>query len=103
MRVRPGYGYLSGESRWSRAGAPCPVQGRGHPGLSAFYRLRHELRRFLGMVGYYRSLCKNFSAVASPLSDLLSSKVVLKWTPRSQGAFESVKALLTTAPVLHRP
>ena len=64
---------------------------------------RRELRRFLGMVGYYRSFCKNFSAVASPLTDLLSPKVVFKWTPRSQGAFESVKALLTTAPVLSAP
>ena len=64
---------------------------------------RRELRRFLGMVGYYRSFCKNFSAVASPLTDLLSSKVSFKWTPRSQAAFESVKALLTTAPVLAAP
>lgn len=64
---------------------------------------RRELRRFLGMVGYYRSFCKNFSAFASPLTDLLSSKVTYNWTPRSQAAFESVKALLTTAPVLAAP
>lgn len=64
---------------------------------------RRELRRFLGMVGYYRSFCKNSSAFASPLTDLLSSKVTYNWTPRSQAAFESVKALLTTAPVLAAP
>ena len=64
---------------------------------------RRELCRFLGMVGSYRSFCKNFSAVACPLTDLISSNVVFKWTPRSQAAFESVKALLTTAPVLSAP
>lgn len=35
---------------------------------------RRELQRFLGMAGYYRSFCKNFSAVAAPLTDLLSPK-----------------------------
>lgn len=35
---------------------------------------RCELARFLGMAGYYRSFCKNFSAVTPPLTDLLSPK-----------------------------
>ena len=29
-----------------------------------------ELRRFLGMTGYYRRFCKNFSGKAAPLTDL---------------------------------
>lgn len=33
---------------------------------------RRELRHFLGMAGYYRSFCRNFSAVAAPLTDLES-------------------------------
>ena len=64
---------------------------------------RRELRRFLGMVGYYRSFCKNFSTVAAPLTDMLSTKRVFKWGDACQAAFESVKALLTTAPVLAAP
>uniref|UniRef100_A0A673Y3Q0 ribonuclease H n=1 Tax=Salmo trutta TaxID=8032 RepID=A0A673Y3Q0_SALTR len=36
---------------------------------------RRQLRRFLGMVGYYRTFCKNFSTVVAPLSSLLSPKV----------------------------
>ena len=64
---------------------------------------RRELRCFLGMVGYYRSFCKNFSAVATLLTDLLSPKRPFVWTEESQLAFESVKALLTTAPVLAAP
>lgn len=30
---------------------------------------KRELRRFLGMVGYYRNFCKNFSDVAKPPTD----------------------------------
>lgn len=64
---------------------------------------RRDLRRFLGMVGYYRSFCKNFSTVAAPLTDLLSTKRVFEWNDTCQSAFDSVRALLTTAPVLAAP
>lgn len=64
---------------------------------------RRELRRFLGMVGYYRSFCKNFSVVAAPLTNLLSTKRLFQWTNESQLAFDSVKSLLTAAPVLAAP
>jgi len=64
---------------------------------------RRELRRFLGMVGYYRSFCKNFSVVASPLTDLLSPKVAFKWTETCQLSFEKIKALLVSSPVLSAP
>lgn len=35
---------------------------------------RRELRGFLGMAGYYRNFCKNFSSVVVPLTILLSPK-----------------------------
>ena len=41
---------------------------------------RRQLSRFLGMVGYYRTFCKNFSTVVAPLSSLLSPKVPFKWS-----------------------
>lgn len=64
---------------------------------------RRELRRFLGMVGYYRGFCKNFSAVVAPLTDLLSPKISFAWSELCQKAFENVKALLISAPVLAAP
>ncbi|KAI3352501.1 hypothetical protein L3Q82_005453 [Scortum barcoo] len=33
---------------------------------------KKELMRFLGMIGYYRSFCRNFSTVVAPLTNLLS-------------------------------
>ncbi|KAL3992385.1 DnaJ-like proiein [Sarotherodon galilaeus] len=64
---------------------------------------RRELRRFLGMVGYYRNFCKNFSSVVKPLTDLLSPKVEFIWSSECQDAFESAKALLCHTPVLAAP
>ena len=64
---------------------------------------RRELRRFIGMAGYYRSFCRNFSSVIAPLTSLLSTERQFKWSPECQHAFESAKALLSSAPVLAAP
>ncbi|CAL9695804.1 unnamed protein product [Knipowitschia caucasica] len=64
---------------------------------------RRALRRFLGMAGYYRSFCPNFSTVALPLTRLLSPKVDFVWSQECDHAFSSLKALLSHAPVLAAP
>lgn len=64
---------------------------------------KKDLMRFLGMVGYYRCFCENFSAVVAPLTDLVSPKVKFHWTECCQQAFENAKVLLTSAPVLAAP
>ena len=64
---------------------------------------RKALQQFLGMVGYYRRFCPNFSSVASPLTDLTSNKVPFKWEAFHQQAFERIKRLLTSLPVLKAP
>ena len=64
---------------------------------------KRKLMRFLGMVGYYRRFCKNFSSVVAPLIDLLKTIVKYMWSPICQQAFQNVKALLCNAPVLAAP
>lgn len=64
---------------------------------------RRELRRFLGMAGYYCSFCKNFSTVVAPLTSLLSPVNSFVWTEDCQNAFEAVKAMLSSAPILAAP
>ncbi len=59
---------------------------------------KRELRRFLGMSGYYRGFCKNFSSVVAPLTDLLSISRVFKWSYECDRAFEAAKDLLCNAP-----
>ena len=61
---------------------------------------RKELARFLGMAGYYRSFCLNFSDIAAPLTNLLSKKVKFVWTDDCQLAFDKVKLLLQKSPAL---
>ena len=65
--------------------------------------IKNQLMRFLGMVGFYRKVCKNFAVVAEPLTKLLQKKNSFTWKDDQQQAFCKVKMLLTTAPVLVMP
>lgn len=64
---------------------------------------KKEPQRFLGLVGYYRSFCKNFSTVVFPLTDLLKAEKKFDWSHECQQAFDNVKTLLCSPPVLAAP
>lgn len=64
---------------------------------------RCKLRRFLGMAGYYRCFCQNFSVVVAPLTRLCSPLVPFVWDDVCDQAFEAAKSLLCSAPVLAAP
>lgn len=66
-------------------------------------RTRKEVSRFLGMAGYYRRFCGNFSTVAAPLTDLTGPKVPFKWTSECETAFRHLKLFLSSNPVLRTP
>ena len=58
-----------------------------------------QLVRFLGMAGYYRKFCYNFSIIAEPLTNLLGKRVKFIWTYNCQKSFEKLKAILKSDPV----
>jgi len=62
-----------------------------------------ELRAFLGAVGYYGRFIKDFSAVASPLFQLLKKDTSWKWTEERQQAFDDLKSRLVQEPILVLP
>ena len=83
---------------------------------------KDELITFLGFAGYYRKFVKDFSKIAKPLTDLLAGygskkksrrKVksdikpvtdkVWKWEQAQQKAFDRLKELLTSPPILAYP
>ena len=64
---------------------------------------RQELQRFLGMAGYCRGFCHNFSYVVHPVTNLLILKADLNWADECQHAFDSARSLLCHAPVLAAP
>jgi len=62
-----------------------------------------QIRRFLGLCGWYRRFIKNFAIIASPITDLLKKSKKLVWNSQAQEAFEKLKLSLSTAPVLANP
>ncbi|WMV50633.1 hypothetical protein MTR67_044018, partial [Solanum verrucosum] len=62
-----------------------------------------EVRSFLGLAGYYRRFVKGFSIIASPLTKLLQKEVKFIWDDKCQKSFETLKSLLTQAPILTLP
>ena len=77
---------------------------------------QEEVRKFLGFVGYYRKFIRDFSKIARPLTDLIPSTTRSKttskkttklpawtWGPAQEEAFQTLKARLTSPPVLAYP
>ena len=62
-----------------------------------------QLRRFIGMTSWYRKFLPDFATAVDPLTALLRKSKPYEWDEEQHHAFEQVKALLATAPVLHRP
>jgi hypothetical protein len=73
----------------------------------------HQIRSFLGLVGYYRrfipDFCKiakpmtDFSKIAKPMTELLKKEIKFHWDEKCEEAFHTLRKLLTTAPVLTQP
>ncbi|KAL9382439.1 hypothetical protein Peur_025474 [Populus x canadensis] len=62
-----------------------------------------DVRSFLGHAGFYRRFIHSFSTIAKPLCNLLSQDVQFDWTSKCQEAFEKLKGLLTTSPIMQAP
>ena len=65
-----------------------------------------EVWSFLGFTGYYRRFIPKFAQVACPLHELTSGenvgkkKAAIKWDSKCEQAFDDLKTLCTTAPIL---
>lgn len=64
---------------------------------------KKSLMRFLGMAGFYRRYCPNFSTVVAPLTRLTSGRVVFEWSDACQIALDQLKTYLARDPVLVAP
>ncbi|KAG1930238.1 retrotransposable element [Pimephales promelas] len=64
---------------------------------------RVALQRFLGFANFYRRFIRNFSQIAAPLSALTSVRVQFSWTQEAQTAFDRLKSLFPSAPILRSP
>ena len=66
-------------------------------------RTVRQLRRFLGIMSYYRNFINNFSTLAAPLNTLLKKKTLYNWSKECQLSFEKLKEALTEDVVLAHP
>ena len=62
-----------------------------------------EVRSFLGLASFYRRLVPKFAQIAKPMSELLRKDAPFVWSERQQTAFENMKQILCSGPVLAYP
>lgn len=61
------------------------------------------IRSFLGFCSYYRKFIKGFSSLAKPLYALTENKTKFVWEEDCQRAFEELKRMLSSSPILAFP
>jgi hypothetical protein len=65
-------------------------------------KTQKQLRRFLGITGWYQRFISNYSSVIFPLTELLRGKS-LSWNDQAQKSFKEIKLKLCSAPCLIHP
>lgn len=63
----------------------------------------HELRSFLGAIGYYRKFIDQYAKTSAPLCKLLRKKVQYIWSTEQEESFQKLKEKLINAPILKYP
>lgn len=61
------------------------------------------VRSFLGFVGFYRRLIRNFAGIAAPLTDLTKKDCPWRWTLLEQKAFNELRRAMKNSPILVLP
>ena len=64
---------------------------------------REELRRFLGMLNYYRNMIPSKTTVCKPLYLFTSAKELFKWLPRDMKSIQNIKRVFAEAILLAFP
>lgn len=59
-----------------------------------------QVQSFLGLAGYFRKFIRNYAVIARPLSDLLKTNVKFEFGEKEREAFNRLKLILSTKPVL---
>ncbi|GJX70827.1 putative reverse transcriptase domain-containing protein [Tanacetum coccineum] len=62
-----------------------------------------EIRKFLGLAGYYLRFIKGFSKVAKSMTKPTQKKLAFEWGDKQEAAFQTLKNKLCSAPILALP
>src|SRR6266576_3704816 len=102
---------------WQPKGLPVPpitiIVGKGHvkmdpikvQGITDWPTLTNleELQSFLGFENYYKDFIQGYSQITRPLHDLTRKNVQWQWNYPQNNAFQLLKELFTSYPVLRNP
>ena len=64
---------------------------------------RTDVQAFIGFINFYHHFIQDFLTIARPLFDLTHSNQAWNWGTKEQEAFEHLKIVVTTAPILASP
>lgn len=62
-----------------------------------------EIKSFLGLTGYYRNFIPDYSKIAKPITNLLKKDSKFEWKIECQEAFQKLKNILISEPILQYP
>lgn len=62
-----------------------------------------NVRQFLGLPGYYRRFIDGYARISKPLTALLQKETTFEWNNEAEAAFQTLKEMLCSAPVLQFP
>jgi hypothetical protein len=62
-----------------------------------------EVHAFMGLVGYYCHYIPGCSKITEPINRTLKKDIPFSWMDEAQNAFETLKRILTEAPILACP
>nr|GEW48267.1 putative reverse transcriptase domain-containing protein [Tanacetum cinerariifolium] len=62
-----------------------------------------EVRKFLGLAGYYRRFIEGFSLISKPLTKLTQKNKKYEWGREKEEVFQTLKQKLCSAPILALP
>ncbi len=62
-----------------------------------------DIKKFLGLAGFYRKLLSNFSELVAPLSVMQCKNVTFYWNSDCQKSFDKVISLLCSSPIVAMP
>ncbi len=64
---------------------------------------KRQLRRFIGMINFYRDMWIQRSEILAPLTELTSKTAKWSWTERQEKAFQTIKKVLSKEVLLAYP